>query len=107
MHRLDIRLHKRNDCEPYAAQRLLKEYEKELEVTVVPVREMGYGEQQAQVIPEDDGPPATDPRDDRRVVELVWVAQQIGYRARPLLAVAEAERKDGRVYFAQRARSVA
>jgi LemA protein len=44
-----------------------------------------------------------------RIAEIptLWVAQQIGYRARPLLAVAEAERKDVRLNFANRARSVA
>ena len=44
-----------------------------------------------------------------RIAEIptLWVAQQIGYRARPLLAVAEAERKDVRLAFANRARSVA
>jgi LemA protein len=44
-----------------------------------------------------------------RIAEIptLWVAQQIGYRARPLLAVSEAERKDVRLAFANRARSVA
>ena len=40
--------------EPYAAQRLLKEYESEIEVTVVPFQEMVYVEQKAQFIPEDE-----------------------------------------------------
>jgi sulfate adenylyltransferase len=40
--------------EPYAAQQLLKEYEKEIEVTVVPFKEMVYVEQKAQFIPEDE-----------------------------------------------------
>ena len=43
-----------------------------------------------------------------RIAEIptLWVAQQIGYRARPLLTVAEAERNDVRLAFANRARSV-
>lgn len=40
-------------------------------------------------------------------IPTVWVARQIGYRARPLLTVAEAERKDVRLAFANRAQSVA
>ncbi|HEX6572575.1 MAG TPA: bifunctional sulfate adenylyltransferase/adenylylsulfate kinase, partial [Steroidobacteraceae bacterium] len=39
--------------EPYAAQTLLQEFEKELEVTVVPFKEMVYVEQKAQFVPED------------------------------------------------------
>jgi sulfate adenylyltransferase len=42
---------------PYAAQELLREYEKEIEVTVVPFREMVYVEQKAQFIPEDQVTP--------------------------------------------------
>ena len=40
--------------EPYAAQQLLREYEKELEVTLVPFREMVYVAQKAQYLPEDE-----------------------------------------------------
>jgi sulfate adenylyltransferase len=40
--------------EPYAAQQLLKEYESEIEVTVVPFQEMVYVEQKAQFVPEDE-----------------------------------------------------
>lgn len=36
-------------------------------------------------------------------VPAVWVAQQIGYRARPLLAVASSDREDVRLAFANRA----
>jgi sulfate adenylyltransferase len=39
--------------EPYAAQQLVKQYESEIEVTVVPFQEMVYVEQQAQFVPED------------------------------------------------------
>jgi sulfate adenylyltransferase len=38
---------------PYAAQELVREYEKEIEVTLVPFREMVYVEQKAQFVPED------------------------------------------------------
>jgi sulfate adenylyltransferase len=40
--------------EPYAAQELLREYEKELEVTLVPFREMVYIQEKAQYLPEDE-----------------------------------------------------
>ena len=40
--------------DPYAAQQLLREYEKEIEVTMVPFREMVYVEQKAQFLPEDE-----------------------------------------------------
>ena len=40
--------------EPYAAQQLLREHEKELEVTLVPFREMVYVAQKAQYLPEDE-----------------------------------------------------
>jgi sulfate adenylyltransferase len=43
--------------EPYAAQRLLKEYEQEIEVTLVPFKEMVYVEQKAQFVPEDEVTP--------------------------------------------------
>jgi sulfate adenylyltransferase len=43
--------------EPYAAQHLLKEYESEIEVTVVPFQEMVYVEQKAQFVPEDEVTP--------------------------------------------------
>jgi sulfate adenylyltransferase len=43
--------------EPYAAQRLLEEFEKELEITVVPFKEMVYVEQKAQFVPEDQVTP--------------------------------------------------
>jgi LemA protein len=33
----------------------------------------------------------------------VWVAQQVGYRARPLLAVAQSDRQDVELIFANRA----
>jgi LemA protein len=36
-------------------------------------------------------------------VPAVWVAQQIGYRARPLLTVASSDREDVRLAFANRA----
>jgi LemA protein len=36
-------------------------------------------------------------------IPAVWVAQQIGYRARPLLAVAESDRADVELAFANRA----
>jgi LemA protein len=36
-------------------------------------------------------------------VPALWVAQQIGYRARPLLTVASSEREDVRLAFANRA----
>lgn len=36
-------------------------------------------------------------------IPAVWVAQQIGYRARPLLTVAEADRTDVELAFANRA----
>jgi sulfate adenylyltransferase len=42
---------------PYAAQELLREYEKEIEVTLVPFREMVYIEQKAQFVPEDEVTP--------------------------------------------------
>jgi sulfate adenylyltransferase len=42
---------------PYAAQELLREYEKEIEVTLVPFREMVYVEQKGQFIPEDEVTP--------------------------------------------------
>jgi LemA protein len=40
-------------------------------------------------------------------IPVLWVAQQIGYRARPLLTVARADREDVHLAFANRARSVA
>jgi len=40
--------------EPYAAQQLLKEHEEEIEVTLVPFKEMVYVEEKAQFIPEDE-----------------------------------------------------
>ena len=43
--------------EPYAAQQLLQEYEKEIEVTLVPFKEMVYVEQKAQFVPEDETTP--------------------------------------------------
>jgi sulfate adenylyltransferase len=43
--------------EPYAAQQLLQEHEKELEITVVPFKEMVYVEQKAQFVPEDQVTP--------------------------------------------------
>jgi sulfate adenylyltransferase len=43
--------------EPYAAQRLLREYEKEIEVTLVPFQEMLYVEERAQFVPEDEVTP--------------------------------------------------
>jgi sulfate adenylyltransferase len=43
--------------EPYAAQQLLQEFEKELEITVVPFKEMVYVEQKAQFVPEDQVTP--------------------------------------------------
>jgi sulfate adenylyltransferase len=43
--------------EPYAAQQLLHEYESELEITVVPFKEMVYVEQKAQFVPEDEVTP--------------------------------------------------
>jgi sulfate adenylyltransferase len=43
--------------EPYAAQQLLKEFERELDVTVVPFKEMVYVEQKAQFVPEDEVTP--------------------------------------------------
>ncbi len=36
-------------------------------------------------------------------VPALWVAQQIGYRARPLLTVASSDREDVRLAFANRA----
>ena len=36
-------------------------------------------------------------------IPALWVAQQIGYRARPLLTVAESDRQDVRLAFANRA----
>lgn len=39
-------------------------------------------------------------------IPALWVAQQIGYRARPLLAVAQADREDVRLAFENRARSM-
>lgn len=36
-------------------------------------------------------------------IPAVWVAQQIGYRARPLLTVAQSDREDVRLAFANRA----
>jgi len=42
---------------PYAAQELLREYEKEIEVTMIPFREMVYVEQKAQFVPEDEVTP--------------------------------------------------
>jgi sulfate adenylyltransferase len=39
--------------EPYAAQTLLLEFERELEITLVPFKEMVYVEQKAQFVPED------------------------------------------------------
>jgi len=47
--------------DPYAAQRLLREYEKEIEVTMVPFREMVYVEQKAQFLPEDEITPGMTP----------------------------------------------
>jgi sulfate adenylyltransferase len=43
--------------EPYAAQHMLKEFERELDVTVVPFKEMVYVEQKAQFVPEDEVTP--------------------------------------------------
>ena len=43
--------------EPYAAQQLLKEFENEIEITVVPFKEMVYVEQKAQFVPEDQVTP--------------------------------------------------
>ena len=43
--------------EPYAAQQLLQEYEKEIEVALVPFKEMVYVEQKAQFVPEDETTP--------------------------------------------------
>jgi LemA protein len=40
-------------------------------------------------------------------IPALWVAQQIGYTARPLLTVAQTDREDIRPAFANRARSVA
>jgi len=40
-------------------------------------------------------------------IPALWVAQQIGYRARPLLTVSQADREDVRLAFANRGRSVA
>jgi LemA protein len=40
-------------------------------------------------------------------IPALWVARQLGYSARPLLTVAESERKDVRLAFANRTRSVA
>jgi LemA protein len=37
-------------------------------------------------------------------IPAIWVAQQIGYRARPLLTVAQADRADVQLAFANRAR---
>jgi LemA protein len=36
-------------------------------------------------------------------IPAVWVAQQVGYRARPLLAVAQSDRRDVELAFANRA----
>ena len=47
--------------DPYAAQQLLREYEKEIEVTMVPFREMVYVEQKAQFLPEDEITPGMTP----------------------------------------------
>ena len=43
--------------EPYAAQQLLQEFENEIEITVVPFKEMVYVEQKAQFVPEDQVTP--------------------------------------------------
>ncbi len=43
--------------EPYAAQALLKEYEKEIDVTMVPFREMVYVQDKAQFLPVDEVEP--------------------------------------------------
>jgi sulfate adenylyltransferase len=43
--------------EPYAAQQLLHEFENEIEITVVPFKEMVYVEQKAQFVPEDQVTP--------------------------------------------------
>ncbi len=43
--------------EPYAAQQLLQEYENEIEITVVPFKEMVYVEDKAQFVPEDQVTP--------------------------------------------------
>jgi sulfate adenylyltransferase len=43
--------------EPYAAQTLLLEFESELEITLVPFKEMVYVEQKAQFVPEDQVAP--------------------------------------------------
>ena len=40
--------------EPYAAQQLLRKYEEEIEVSLVPFREMVYVAQKAQFLPEDE-----------------------------------------------------
>ena len=43
--------------EPYAAQQLLQEFENEIEITVVPFKEMVYVEEKAQFVPEDEVTP--------------------------------------------------
>jgi sulfate adenylyltransferase len=43
--------------EPYAAQRLLQQFEKELDITVVPFKDMVYVEEKAQFLPEDEVTP--------------------------------------------------
>ena len=43
--------------EPYAAQELLKEYEQEIDVTMVPFREMVYVQDKAQFVPVDEVEP--------------------------------------------------
>ena len=43
--------------EPYAAQAMLKEYEKEIDVTMVPFREMVYVQDKAQFVPVDEVEP--------------------------------------------------
>jgi sulfate adenylyltransferase len=43
--------------EPYAAQQMLQEFESEIEITVVPFKEMVYVEDKAQFVPEDQVTP--------------------------------------------------
>jgi sulfate adenylyltransferase len=43
--------------EPYAAQHLLQQFEKEIDVTVVPFKDMVYVEEKAQFLPEDEVTP--------------------------------------------------
>jgi sulfate adenylyltransferase len=43
--------------EPYAAQKMLQEFQDELEITLVPFKEMVYVEQKGQFVPEDEVTP--------------------------------------------------